>query len=97
MTSTKILLLLAALVATGCGPEEEATVDEIPTGEAGPYDEIPLGPVDGLDLPPTDLDRVRAGDVAPDFTLLSLDGAPVTLSSFRGVKNVVLVFYRGHW
>jgi cytochrome oxidase Cu insertion factor (SCO1/SenC/PrrC family) len=55
------------------------------------------GPKDGLDLPATDLDRVHEGTPAPDFTLLSIDNRPITLSSFRGRKNVVLVFYRGYW
>lgn len=58
---------------------------------------VELGPADGRDLPGTDLDRVQVGQTAPDFTLVSLAGAPVTLSSFRGRQNVVLVFYRGHW
>ncbi len=58
---------------------------------------VALGPKDGTGLPPTDLARVAVGSPAPDFTLESKDGAPVTLSSFRGRKNVVLVFYRGHW
>lgn len=57
----------------------------------------PLGPKDGPTDPPTDLDRVKVGDVAPDFTLEALDGRRLTLSSYRGQKNVVLVFYRGHW
>ena len=56
-----------------------------------------LGPKDGAGLPPTDLARVAIGNPAPDFTLESKDGPAVTLSSFRGRKNVVLVFYRGHW
>ncbi len=56
-----------------------------------------LGPKDGRDLPPADLNRVQVGQPAPDFTLESMDGAPVTLSDFRGKKRVVLVFYRGHW
>ena len=30
---------------------------------------------------------------APDFTLKDQNGQPVTLSSFRGVKNVLLVFF----
>ncbi len=60
-------------------------------------DEPTLGPVDGHDLPGTDLERVRVGDVAPDFTLASLAGPLVTLSDYRGSKDVVLVFYRGHW
>ncbi len=56
-----------------------------------------LGPKDGEDLPPTELDRVKVGDLAPDFSLLSYSGDVITLSGYRGNKNVVLVFYRGHW
>ncbi len=37
------------------------------------------------------------GGEAPLFTLESYDRGPVELASFRGDKNVVLVFYRGHW
>ncbi|MEY4418410.1 MAG: hypothetical protein RIQ88_848 [Actinomycetota bacterium] len=33
------------------------------------------------------------GDLAPDFSLTNQYGESVTLSSFRGVKPVVLVFY----
>ncbi len=36
---------------------------------------------------------VEIGDQAPDFELKDQHGAPVTLSGFRGKKNVVLVFY----
>ena len=49
------------------------------------------------DLPPTDLNRVVSGVAAPDFTLESAESEPVTLSSYRDEKNVVLVFYRGYW
>lgn len=59
--------------------------------------EITLGPADGHDLTATDLERVTAGDLAPDFTATSLAGDTITLSRYRGEKNVVLVFYRGHW
>ncbi|HYQ88574.1 MAG TPA: peroxiredoxin [Candidatus Binatia bacterium] len=44
----------------------------------------------------TMLDRtatLKSGDQAPDFTLADQNGAKVTLSSFRGLKNVVLVFH----
>lgn len=34
-----------------------------------------------------------AGATAPDFTLNDQEGKPVALSSFRGVKNVVVYFY----
>ena len=40
--------------------------------------------------PPTAL---KAGDMAPDFTLPATDGTKVTLSSFRGKKTVVLAFF----
>jgi thioredoxin-dependent peroxiredoxin len=36
---------------------------------------------------------VKVGDQAPDFTLPSQTGAPVSLSSFQGQKNVVIYFY----
>ena len=56
-----------------------------------------LGPVDGSGLPPTDLERVKVGSPTPDFTLEDEKGKPLTLSQLRDKKNVVLVFYRGHW
>lgn len=56
-----------------------------------------LGPKDGFDLPPTDLNRVKVGDFAPDFTLETQDGSTIALSDFRNKKDVILVFYRGHW
>jgi hypothetical protein len=85
------LFATAGLVGiTGCGAAETAE------STAGP-DQAVLGPVDGQDLPGTDLDRVKDGDLAPDFSLASYAGPTVTLSDFRGHMNVVLVFYRGHW
>ncbi len=56
-----------------------------------------LGPKEGAGLPATDLERIKVGDAAPDFTLESLAGPLITLSDYRGRQNVVLVFYRGHW
>ncbi len=44
----------------------------------------------------TTLDRtetLKVGDAAPDFTLQDQDENPVTLSEFRGKKNVVLIFH----
>ena len=56
-----------------------------------------LGPKDGADLSPTDLQRIKVGQPAPDFTLEDIEGKNITLSDFRGKKTVVLVFYRGYW
>ena len=36
---------------------------------------------------------IEVGDLAPDFELMDQDRIPVRLSSFRGRKSVVIVFY----
>lgn len=54
-------------------------------------------PKDGAKQTATDLDRIKVGQPAPDFTLQDSDGKNVTLADYRGKKSVVLVFYRGHW
>ena len=41
--------------------------------------------------------RVKASDRAPDFTLSSVSGEKVSLSQFRGKKNVVLSFVPAAW
>ena len=67
------------------------------TLSAGAQSAPALGPVDGRDLPVTAIDRVALGALAPDFSLAQYGGGTMKLSSFRGKKNVVLVFYRGYW
>lgn len=37
---------------------------------------------------------LEAGMAAPDFTLTSAAGEPVTLSSFRGKKHILIFFMR---
>jgi cytochrome oxidase Cu insertion factor (SCO1/SenC/PrrC family) len=55
------------------------------------------GPKDEVKQSATDLDRIKVGQPAPDFTLEDSNGKNVSLADYRGKKNVVLVFYRGHW
>ncbi len=38
---------------------------------------------------------MERGEIAPDFELVGVAGQPIRLSSYRGQKNVVLVFNRG--
>jgi len=48
------------------------------------------------DKPPQPPPALKIGDVAPDFKLQYFDGSDlkdVTLSQYRGKKNVVLAFY----
>ncbi len=40
---------------------------------------------------------VKVGDVAPDFSLPDLKGGKVSLSEFKGKKNVVLSFVPAAW
>lgn len=87
------LLAIACLLPAACSPDERAAADDPSTADRS----AELGPVDGRDLPAADLERVAVGDRAPDFRLESLRGGAVTLSEFRGAKDVVLVFFRGHW
>jgi cytochrome oxidase Cu insertion factor (SCO1/SenC/PrrC family) len=56
-----------------------------------------LGPKDGTDLGPTDLNRIKVGQPAPDFSLEDVNGKTITLSELRNKKTVILVFYRGYW
>jgi len=37
--------------------------------------------------------HLKLGDPAPDFTLPSIAGKPVTLSDYRGKQPVVLAFF----
>ena len=41
--------------------------------------------------------KVKVGDSAPDFALPSIAGKKVTLSKYRGKKNVVLSFIPAAW
>lgn len=36
---------------------------------------------------------LQKGDIAPDFTLKNTDGKEVSLSSYKGNKNVVILFF----
>ena len=41
--------------------------------------------------------KVKIGDQAPDFTLPSVSGQKITLSQYRGKKNVVISFVPAAW
>jgi len=41
--------------------------------------------------------KVKAGQTAPDFTLPAIDGRKISLSDYRGKKNIVLSFIPAAW
>ena len=41
--------------------------------------------------------HLKVGDAAPDFTLPATTGGNISLSQFKGKKNVVLAFYVLNW
>jgi hypothetical protein len=45
---------------------------------------------------PTTALKVRVGEKAPGFALLSAEGKTVRLSDYAG-RNVLIDFYRAHW
>ncbi len=79
-------LVTAGLLALAAGPAFGLS----DVFENNIYDPGPLEPVD------SEL-KVKVGDPAPDFTLPSISGKPVTLSDFKGRKNVVLSFVPAAW
>lgn len=79
-------LLTAGVMALAAGPAFGLS----DVFENNIYDPGPLEPVD------SEL-KVKVGDPAPDFTLPSISGKPVTLSDFKGRKNVVLSFVPAAW
>ena len=73
----QILILAAIMVALAVGALGQVT--PTPTPKPAPT--------------PVPYDKLKVGDMAPDFTLPDLKGTKVKLSDFRGKNNVVLAFY----
>lgn len=71
----------------------------VPGAEAQTFSETFRGKIyDTGRLKPTDSRlKVKVGSRAPDFTLPAVSGGKVTLSRYRGGKNVVLSFVPAAW
>jgi peroxiredoxin len=78
-----VMLILALSVPAWAQTHSEAYKDNI-------YSPGELKPVDSVL-------KVKIGDAAPDFMLPSIAGQKVTLSQYRGKKNVVLSFVPAAW
>ena len=78
-----VVLIAALSLPAWAQTHSEAYKDNIySTGELKPVDSVL---------------KVKVGDMAPDFMLFSITGQKVTLSQYRGKKNVVLSFVPAAW
>ena len=89
-------LSLAVLALAACGSSAEPTGDA-PATRAAPTTVPATATPGGGSGSAGAADPEPQGRIAPKFTLPSATGGPVSLDSFAGDKNVVLVFYRGFW
>jgi len=78
-----LLVISIALVSTPALARSDAFKNNI-------YNPGQLKPVDSTL-------KVTVGEPAPDFTLTAITGNQITLSQFRGKKNVVLSFVPAAW
>ncbi len=90
---------VCVLITAACSPAslDRATpsVEATPEATASPNPTTKLSPTpEPVPTATGDLAIPGVGEEAPDFTLESVWGDPITLSEYRGHKNVVLLFYR---
>ncbi len=83
-----IFLLVGLGIFPGCRSEEVKSSAQPPSAAS---------PSPAYNPGFTDLNRVKAGTLAPDFQLEDMNGRTVRLSEYRGRKYVVLIFYRGYF
>ncbi len=101
----RVLILVLVLVACalvlgtyGCQtPTDQGVTSPVPPADT-PTSEPTTNPSPTPAVSPSPTTAHSAipviGEQAPDFTLPSVWGDMVTLSSYQGQKNVVLLFYR---
>ena len=83
----KPMLIIVAVLLVGLGSNSWSSTEVI---EENIYNPGKLKPIDSTL-------KVKIGDKAPDFTLPAVSGEKVTLSDYRGKKNVVLSFVPAAW
>ena len=88
---TAVALAAAMLALAACGPAAP------PAEDAPTATHQPAAASSGDSSSGPAQESEPQGDLAPKFTLPSASGDSVSLDSFAGDRNVVLVFYRGFW
>ena len=99
-------MAIAALIACGASAEpqpEEPAATAAPAATSAPATiaatatSVPPSATTDQPAASTDDPAAPAAMLAPTFDLPSGTGGTVSLASFAGDKNVVLIFYRGFW
>ena len=80
---------LVAVMIAACGTAAAPVAEESRSHPAGRVQENEDAVTSGA--------AISAAGVAPAFQLPTASGETLSLASFAGDKNVVLVFYRGFW
>ena len=88
--ATFLSLAILALAACGSAAEPAATAAPAAT-------EAPEATAMSEATPPATEVPAPSAKLAPTFELPNAAGETVSLASYAGDKNVVLVFYRGFW
>ncbi len=85
------LTVLAIIALAGCVSSPEAS--EAPSNPAAPAP----SPSAGVNAPSEAVTGNGVSDIAYGFALPNATGPGQSLASYRGAKNVVVVFYRAFW
>ncbi len=89
-----VALALVVMALAACGSESAQSTPDSPQPTAPPATAVPTP---GADSAATMEAPEPASNTAPKFELSNAIGETVSLGSYAGSKNVVLVFYRGFW
>ena len=87
-------------VATPVTVDPPAVASPVPTEPPPVATPVPTEPPATATPLPTEIPipvGTGVGELAPAFTLPSISGSDVSLESYRGDKNLVVVFYRAFW
>jgi cytochrome c-type biogenesis protein len=87
-----LIILTASLLFVFVGQNTDfPSITQFLAGSQSPVAPVPT-PITSVESQSRTI-ATPPGNPAPDFTLASLDGSQVTLSSYKGKKGVVLVFF----
>ena len=94
-----VLLALTVFTLTACGGEPTGyTPERQASATQAPVTDVQVTAADASEAPLSTANATMpSAKFAPAFELPNAKGETVSLASYAGNKNVVLVFYRGFW